>query len=145
MTITRWNPFKELQSLQERMDQIWDSSIASNKDQLSRGDWLPQVDIFEKDKNVVIKAELPGMKKDDIDVSIENNVLTLKGKREMEKEISESDFHRIERAYGTFIRSFSLPKTVDAEKIKASYNDGVLMLTLPKAKEAEPKRIEIKG
>ncbi len=144
-TITRWNPFRELQQLQKRMDQIWDSSVPSGNDQLSHGDWYPSVDIFEKGNAVVIRAELPGMKKDDIDVSIENNILTLKGKREIEKEVNEADYHRIERSYGSFIRSFSLPKTVDADKVKASYNDGILELSLPKSKEAEPKKIEIKG
>jgi HSP20 family protein len=106
--------------------------------------WYPRVDIFEKNGDMVLEAELPGLKKDDIDVRVENNVLTLRGERKHETEAKDSDYYRSERTYGAFSRSFTLPSTVATDKIEAAYRDGVLRLTLPRAAEAKPKQIPVK-
>jgi HSP20 family protein len=113
-------------------------------DRESFGGWHPPVDIYEDKDGVVLKAELPGMKKDDIDVRVENNVLTMNGQRKREQEVKEDGYYRCERSYGSFSRSFSLPTTVDVKKINASYKDGVLTVSLPKLEEAKPKQIDVK-
>jgi HSP20 family protein len=105
--------------------------------------WAPAVDIYETDKEISMKAELPGMQEKDIDIKVEDNVLSISGERRMEKEIKEENYHRIERAYGSFNRSFTLPRTVDRDAIKAAYKDGVLTVTLPKKEEVKPKQIKI--
>jgi HSP20 family protein len=107
--------------------------------------WSPAVDIFETEGEIVVKAELPGMDRKDIALSLENNVLTIRGERRFEKEAKEDNYHRIERAYGGFSRSFSIPTTVDEEKIRADYKDGVLKIALPKREQAKPKQIQIAG
>ena len=107
--------------------------------------WAPPVDIFERQDHLVIRAEVPGVLMEDMDVRIENGVLTLHGERKQEGDIKEGDAHRMERVYGQFTRSFSLPTTVDAEKVTATYKDGVLEVTVPKAETAKPKSIEIKA
>ena len=107
------------------------------------GAWAPAVDIYEKGTDVVLKAELPGLDPKDVDIRIENNVLTLKGERKIEDEIKQENYHRVERAYGGFTRSFTLPSTVDTTNVKADYKDGVLRITLPKREEAKPKQIQV--
>jgi HSP20 family protein len=107
------------------------------------GTWAPPVDIFEHDGNIVLKAELPGVDPKDVDVRLENNVLTLKGERKFDSEVKREHYHRVERAYGAFSRSFTLPNVVDTDKIKAEYKDGVLRVTLPQRDEAKPKQISI--
>jgi HSP20 family protein len=109
------------------------------------GTWAPQVDIFEKGDDLVICAELPGLEQDDVDISIENNILMLRGERKRKTEFEEKDAYRLERTFGAFTRSFSLPKTVDSARISASYKNGVLELTLPKAEQAKPRKIEIQA
>jgi HSP20 family protein len=109
---------------------------------LKGGEWTPPVDIFEsKDHEIVLRAELPGLKRDDIDIRVENRTLTLRGERKQEQEVSHENYHRIERAYGTFTRSFSLPSTVDTEKVSAAYADGILTVKLPTREEAKPRQI----
>jgi HSP20 family protein len=107
------------------------------------GAWAPAVDIFEKGDDLVIRAEIPGVDKDDVDITVRNNSLTLRGERKREQEITEENSYRLERSYGNFVRSFTLPRTVDASRISARYSNGVLDIVLPKAEEAKPKKIEI--
>ena len=136
MTLVRWDHFRNLMNLQQQMASRTDACC---------GTWAPQVDIFEKGDDLVICAELPGLEQDDVDISIENNILMLRGERKRKTEIEEKDAYRLERTFGVFTRSFALPKTVDSDRISASYKNGVLELTLPKAEEAKPRKIEIQA
>jgi len=142
MNLVVRDPFwKELNSLSNRFNRLFDMPRDENADSI--GAWSPVVDIYDKGGEVVIHAELPGMKKEDIDVRVENNVLTIRGKKERKEEVKEEGYFRTERAYGTFSRSFSLPTTVDVSKIVAEYKEGVLTLSLPKAEEAKPRQIAV--
>jgi HSP20 family protein len=149
MAIVRWEPFRDLVGLQDRMNRLFDDSFrgltrgSADDDWALGGTWAPAVDIFEQDGNVVLKAELPGIDPKEVDIRLENNVLTLRGERKVDDEVKRESYHRVERAYGTFSRSFTLPSVVDQEKIKADYHDGVLTLTLPKREEAKPKQITV--
>lgn len=147
MAIVRWDPFRDLVGLQERMNRMFDESYRgagrSGEDWALGGAWAPAVDIYEHDGNIVVKAELPGVDPKDVDVRVENNTLTLRGERKVDNEVKQENYHRVERAYGTFTRSFTLPSVLDQEKIKAEYKDGVLKVTLPKREEAKPKQINI--
>ena len=140
MTLIRWDPYREFNTLNERMGKFlgkdWETPMSTTT-------WNPSVDIFENDNEVVIKAELPGMNAKDIDVRLENNVLTLKGERHFDKETKEENYHRIESEYGTFSRTFSLPVAVNGDKVTAEYKDGVLKILLPKKEEIKPKPIKI--
>jgi HSP20 family protein len=118
-------------------------SPASGEGEVSTRTWAPPVDIYENGDNLVLKAELPGFNPDDVEIRVEDNTLYLKGERKFEKDVKEQNYHRVERSYGTFARSFSLPNSVDADKVVASYKDGVLTLTMPKKEEAKPKTIKI--
>jgi HSP20 family protein len=111
--------------------------------ELSTRTWAPPVDIYENGESLVLKAELPGVNPDDVEIRVEDNTLYLKGERKFEKEVKEQNYHRVERSYGTFTRTFSLPNSIDADKVAASYKDGVLTLTMPKKEEAKPKSIKI--
>jgi HSP20 family protein len=117
----------------------------SEEEALAPGVWAPAVDIYETDEKLVIKVELPGLKKEDIDIEVRDNTLTLKGERKFEKEIKRENYHRVERAYGSFQRSFTLPSTVKQEAIEASFKEGILEISLPKAEEAKPKQIKIQA
>lgn len=150
MAIVRWEPFRDLLSLQDRMNRMFDESYrgvsrgtGSDEDWALGGSWAPAVDIYEQDGNIVLKAELPGVDAKDVDIRLENNVLTLRGERKLDNEVKRENYHRVERSYGSFTRSFTLPTVVDQEKIKADYRDGVLRVTLPKREEAKPKQISI--
>lgn len=148
MAIVRWEPFRDLVSVQERMNRIFDdafrgTSRGSEDDWALGGSWAPVVDIFEQEGNLVLKAELPGVDPKDVDVHVENNTLTLRGERKFASEVKRENYHRVERAYGTFSRSFTLPNVVDTDKIKAEYKDGVLQVTLPTREEAKPKQIAV--
>lgn len=147
MNIVRYDPFRELRSLQDEMNRLFSSSFSRSggeSDQMMRGAWSPSVDIFENQNQIVLEAELPGMKPEDVNISIENNVLTLHGERKFEKKDENDNFHRVERSYGSFTRSFTLPPTVSSENAVAEFENGVLRLTLVKREEAKPRRIEIK-
>ena len=149
MAIVRWDPFRDLANLQERMNRMFEESHrglgrANPEDWALGGSWAPVVDIYEHEGSIVLKAELPGIESKDVDIRLENNVLTLRGERKYDNEVKQENYHRVERAYGSFSRSFTLPSIVDQEKIKAEYKDGVLELTLPKREEAKPKQISIK-
>jgi HSP20 family protein len=143
MAIVRWDPFRDLQ---DRMNRMFDESsrgTGRGEDWGLGGAWAPPVDIYEKDGNIVVKAELPGVDSKDVDVRVENNTLTIRGERKIDNEVKQEHYHRVERAYGTFTRSFSLPSVLDQEKIKAEFKDGVLQVTLPKHERALPKQINI--
>lgn len=143
MNLVVRDPFwKEFSTLSGRLNRLLDTPREDNNDFL--GSWSPVVDIFDKGGEVVIHAELPGIKKEDIEVRVENNVLTLRGKKERMEEVKEEGYFRAERTYGSFSRSFSLPSTVEVGKIAADYKDGILTLRLPKAEEAKPRQIEVK-
>jgi HSP20 family protein len=147
MTIVRWEPFRGLLNLQERMNRLFEESARGvhrgEEEDWVMGAWAPAVDIYEKGTDVVLKAELPGVDPKDVDIRIENNVLTLKGERKFENETKREDYHRVERSYGSFTRSFTLPSTVDTASVKADYKDGVLRIMLPKREEAKPKQIQV--
>ena len=146
MNIIKYDPFREMRSLQDEVNRLFASSFSRNDNSdLMRGAWSPQVDIFENQNEIVLEAELAGMKPEDVDISIENNVLTLHGERKFEKKDEGDNFHRVERAYGSFTRSFTLPPTVQSENANAEFENGVLRLTLAKREEAKPRRIEIKA
>jgi len=146
-TIVRWDPFKELATVQDRMNRMfndaWGRSRRTDEDYIS-GSWMPSVDVRETKDALEIAAELPGLEPKDVEVSVENGILTLRGSRQFEKATEGETYHRVERAYGSFERSFSLPTNVDPEKVKAAYRHGVLHLTLPKREEAKPRSISIK-
>ena len=147
MAVVRWDPFRELVGLQDRMNRMFDESYRTRtgtEDEWSLGGtWAPAVDIYEHEGNIVLTAELPGVDPKNVDVRVENNVLTLRGERKWDNDIKRENYHRVERAYGTFTRSFTLPNVVDTEKIKADYKEGMLRLVLPKREEAKPKQISI--
>jgi HSP20 family protein len=147
MTITRYDPFRDLRTLQEEVNRLFTGNMARTFDEegIARGAWSPSVDIYENKDQIVLEAELPGMKREDFDVSVENNVITLRGERHFEKKEESDNYHRVERAYGSFTRSFTLPNTVTAEGATADYANGVLRVSLPKREETKARRIEIKA
>ena len=146
MTIlTRWDPYRELNTLQDRMNRLFrDSVAAETQDQsLATSAFAPAVDVYEDEHNITLKLEVPGVDEKDINVNVENNTLTVHGERKFEKEEKEENFRRVERQYGSFTRSFTLPTTVDAEKVSANYDKGILKITLAKKAEAKPKQIKV--
>jgi HSP20 family protein len=145
MAIIRWDPFRDMVTLRDRMNRLFEEAFAGReeKGEMVSGSWYPSVDIHEKDKELVLTAELPGVDEKDIDIEIEGNTLTIKGEKEMEKETKEEDYHRIERSYGSFYRSFSLPPFVIPDKIKAEHNAGILRITIPKKAELKPKKVKV--
>jgi HSP20 family protein len=142
MAITRWDPFREVAALQNRVNSLF-RDFNEGESSLTTTNFIPAVDIYEDEKKIVLKLEVPGIPEKDLDVSVENNTLTVKGERKFEKEEKEENFHRIERRYGSFFRSFTLPTTVETENIDAKYEQGVLKLELKKKPEAQPKQIKV--
>jgi len=146
MAIVRFDPFRDLASMQDRINRIFgEAYLRNNDDDVSnRGDWRPPVDIYENDQHeIVLRAELPGLKREDLDIRVENNTLTLRGERKRDAEVKQESYHRVERIYGAFSRSFSLPATVNTEKVAATFVDGVLTITLPMRDEAKPRQIQV--
>jgi HSP20 family protein len=145
MSVVRWDPFKDLNLLQERMNHLFEEANRGWRagEPSATTAWSPAVDIYETDSEIIVKAEIPGVDKKDIELSLEENVLTLKGERQFEKETKDENYHRIERAYGSFSRSFSIPAVVDEKKIEADYKEGVLTIRLPKTEKTKPKQIRI--
>ena len=146
MSIIRWEPFRDLVSTQDRFNQLFNDTFAhafGDQQEVSPRAWIPPVDIFETGDSLVLKAELPGINPDDVEIRVEDNTLYLKGERKFEKEVKEESLHRVERSYGTFTRSFALPNTINADTVKAEYENGVLTLTMPKREEAKPRTIKI--
>jgi HSP20 family protein len=142
MALTRWDPFREVVALQNRVNSLF-REMNEGDSPLTTASFVPAVDIYEDPAKVVLKLEVPGIEEKDLDVRVENNTLTVKGERKFEKEEKEENFHRIERRYGSFFRSFTLPSTVDSEHINASYTNGILKLELNKKPEAQPKQIKV--
>jgi len=148
MTIVRYDPFRDLRTLQEEVNRLFSTNLTrafGDDEGIGRGAWAPSVDIYENKDQIVLEAELPGMKQEDFDLSIENNVITLRGERKFEKTDETDNYHRVERSYGAFTRSFTLPQTVSAEGATAEYNNGVLRVTLPKREETKARRIQVSG
>jgi HSP20 family protein len=145
MASNPWDVMRELATMQDKMNRIWGSVYdRGHEDVTSRGAWLPPVDIYETDgKEIVLKAEVPGLKRDDIDLTVENNTLTIKGQRRRDDSVKEDRYHRVERVYGPFSRSFTLPNTVDPGRVRAEYRDGVLTVSLPLREEARPRQIHV--
>lgn len=146
MSMVRFEPLRELAQMQDRINRIFGDAYTRRYDDdvMQRGDWAPPVDIFENDhQEIVLRAELPGVSKEDIDIRVENNTLTLRGERKRASEIRNEQYHRVERAYGAFSRSFSLPSRINTERVKADFKDGLLTITLPIRDEAKPKQIEV--
>jgi HSP20 family protein len=140
--LTRWDPLRDLQRMQDEMSRLFDDRLAGRSGE-SVG-WTPSVDIYEDAEGIALRFELAGVEPKDVDIRFENGVLTLRGERKLEREDKRDNYHRVELSYGTFTRSFSLPGTIDAEKIKAESKNGVLTVTLPKKPEAKPKSIQVK-
>jgi HSP20 family protein len=147
MNLVRWDPFRELEEMSERLSRMIGQSTRhreNGKETLTVADWAPTVDISETEGEYLIKAELPGVEKDGVKITLQDEVLTLQGERKQEKEEKAKKYHRIERSYGRFVRSFTLPDSVDEAKVLAEFKDGVLSLHLPKTEKAKPKAIEVK-
>ncbi len=145
--LTRWNPFREMEELQHRLLSVFNLTAprrGDGQESITVAEWAPLVDIIEDDKEYLIKAELPEMRKEDVKVTVENGVLTISGERKLEKEEKGKRYHRIERAYGSFVRSFTLPDDADADKVSAEFKDGVLKVHVAKSEAAKPKQIEVK-
>ena len=145
MAIIRWDPFREMVTLREKMNRLFEDAVSGqgeDRDMVS-STWSPSVDIYETEHDIVLTAELPGIEDKDIEIKLEDNTLTLKGERRFEKETKEENYHRIERSYGSFYRSFSIPHYVDQEKIKAEHEHGVLKVLLPKKQESKPRAVKI--
>lgn len=147
-TLTRWDPFNEMDDLQSRLVRLFGLPPArtgnGDKEAMAIAQWAPSVDITEDDKEWVVKADLPEVKKEDVKVTVENGVLTITGERKFEKEEKDKKYHRIERSYGNFLRSFSLPEGTEGGKVLAEFKDGVLHVHLPKCEQAKPKAVEVK-
>ena len=143
-TITRWEPPRGGTSLQDQVNRLFEDSLTRGRSgQAELATWAPAVDIYETESELVVKADLPDLQEKDIDVRVENNTLTIRGERKFEKDVNEDNYLRIERAYGSFMRSFSLPNTVNAEAIGAEYKNGVLTVTLPKREESKPRQVKV--
>lgn len=144
MKLAKWDPFREMENVLDRYNRAIRWPLRGSQEVMGTDDWAPRVDIAETDKAFCIKAEIPEVKKEDVKVTVENGVLTIRGERKQEKEDKNKKFHRIERYYGSFVRSFTLPENVDPKAIEASFKDGMLDLQVPKTEEVKPKAIEVK-
>ena len=144
--VTPWKPFRELERVRREMDRLWDSFFEEKPTRRGEevGEWLPSLDVAETENDIVVRAEIPGIDPKDIDISLANDLLTIKGEKKQEKEGKEENYHLIERSYGSFTRSVRLPGEVQSDKISASYKNGILKVTLPKSEEAKKKEIKIK-
>jgi HSP20 family protein len=141
-SISRFEPFRGVNSFQEQINRLFSEALDRSPEG-SLASWAPAVDIYETEHELVVKADLPDVKPEELDVRVENNILTIRGERKFEKKVNEDNYLRVERSYGSFSRSFSLASTVNTEAIKADYKDGVLTLTVPKREEAKPKQIKV--
>jgi HSP20 family protein len=143
--LTRWEPFREFSTLQDRINRVFRESYRpeGQDESLTASSFAPAVDVYEDEHSVTLKIEVPGIDEKDINISLENNVLTVHGERKIEKEEKEENYRRVERQYGSFTRTFTLPTTVDGEKVSANYDKGVLKVSLPKKAEAKPKQIKV--
>ena len=149
MNFVRWNPFNEMSLIQNQMNRLFETALhgwAGDSNGTAGGThWTPPADIFETENELVVNIDLPGVDPKMVDLRVENNVLTIRGERQFEEKQNQDNYHRVERTYGSFARSFTLATSVDADKIRANYKAGVLTISLPKAEAAKPKRIQIAG
>jgi len=144
MKLTKWDPFREMENMFDRYTKVLNWPRGGSQEMMTTDDWAPRVDIAETDKEFIINAEIPDVKKEDVKVMVDNGILTISGERKQEKEEKGKKFHRVERFYGSFSRSFTLPNNVDESKIEASFKDGMLNLTVPKTEETKPKALDVK-
>jgi len=146
MAIVRWSPFRDLMGIQQEVNRLFDDLMTRRAEAGMEGAvWVPAVDVAETEEFIKVKVEAPGVAKEDFKISVQNNVLTVRGERKMEKETSEENYHRVERVYGSFFRAIELPSAVQTDKVSANYKDGVLTITLPKSEEAKPKEIAVEA
>jgi HSP20 family protein len=145
MAIIRWDPFRDLVTLRERMNRLFEDAFTSRGEEkdLVASSWSPSVDIYETENEIVLTAEIPGVDEKNIEIKLEDNTLSLKGERKLEKETKEENYHRIERSYGSFYRSFTLPRNIDQDNIKAESENGILRISMPKKPELKPKKVKI--
>ncbi|MFO7861348.1 MAG: Hsp20/alpha crystallin family protein [Desulfosalsimonas sp.] len=146
MALVRWNPWTTLPTLQDRINRLFEDAVpaAEGREDVGLFEWRPMVDTYEKDDAIMIKAELPGVKKDDISIDVNNGVLSIKGERKHEEDVNEDNYYRRERFYGKFQRAFTLPDNADPDKIEAGFKDGVLEVKVPKTEQSKGKKVEIK-
>ena len=142
-SLTRFEPFRGVSTLQDQVNRFFNEAFDRSSEEANLTPWAPAVDIYETEQALVVKADLPDIKPEELDVRIENNILTIRGERKFEKKVDEDNYLRVERSYGSFSRSFSLANTVNTEAIKADYKNGVLTLSVPKREEAKPKQIKV--
>lgn len=145
MNVIRWDPYREMASFADRFNRALGAPGRERDEEMSLGAWMPPVDISEDQEKIRLTAELPGVREDQVSLQMENGVLTIRGERKFEEEKQGRNFHRVERSYGQFVRSFTLPNNVDREKIRASFTDGLLEIEIPKSEEARPRQIKITG
>jgi HSP20 family protein len=146
MALVKWEPFRDLMAMQDRMARLFDETLSRIwKEEVPRGVWSPPVDILERENEVVLKVDLPEMSQNEVDIKVEEDTLVIRGERKFIKETPGGNYLQIERPYGTFQRTFSIPRVIDQEKIKAAYKDGVLRVVLPKKEEVYPKKISLEG
>ncbi len=143
-TLTQFQPFRGVSTLQDQIHRLFEGTFDRSPDEGNLTSWAPAVDIFETEQNLVVKADLPDIKPEELDIRVENNILTIRGERKFEKKVNENNYLRVERTYGSFSRSFSLSNTVNTESIQADYKNGVLTLSIPKREEAKPKQIKVR-
>jgi HSP20 family protein len=143
LAYNRFEPFRSASSLQQHLNRIFTENSERSSDEASLTTWAPAVDIYETEHELVVKADIPDVKAEELDIRVENNILTIRGERKFEKQVNENNYLRVERSYGAFARSFSLANTVNTEAIKADYKNGVLTLSVPKREEAKPKQIKV--
>jgi HSP20 family protein len=141
--LTRWEPSRGVSTLQDQVNRLFNQAFTKTDEEASLTAWAPAVDIYETEHELVVKADLPEVDPKDLDIRVENNILTIRGERKFEKKVNEENYLRVERSYGSFARSFTLANTVNSEAIKADYQDGVLTLSIPKREEAKPKQIKV--
>jgi HSP20 family protein len=142
-TLSRFEPFRGVTTLQDQINRLFNEAFDRTSDEANLTTWAPAVDIYETEHELVVKADIPEIKPEELDIRVENNILTIRGERKFEKKVNEDNYLRVERSYGSFSRSFSLANTVNAEAIKADYKNGVLTLSIPKREEAKPKQIKV--
>jgi HSP20 family protein len=146
-TLVRWDPFRDLVSIQDELNRLFGRTFTGGESMrpTATGSWMPSMDVYETDDKIVAKLELPGIEPGDVDVSVEDSTLTVSGTREFSNEINEENYHRVERRYGSFARSITLPQTADTEQVRAAFDRGVLTVEVPKVEKAKPRKIEIKA
>jgi HSP20 family protein len=146
-TLVRWDPFRDLVSIQDELNRLFGRTFTGSEPMrpTATGAWMPSMDVYETEDEIVAKLELPGIEPGDVDVSVEDSTLTVSGKREFSNEIKEENYHRVERRYGSFARSITLPRTADTEQVRAAFDKGVLTVEVPKVEKAKPRKIEIKA